>query len=282
MKSFVFIFLVFSILLTGCASSLRKQRKKYRKATSGIKYKSYKSTSKFVVNESLEGYNKQQPDSSLHINTTYAHLLLGYFWCVSDRLSFSFAESNIVEEKSNVDNDSQVRSLAQSLRSITMDHAGWHKLATLESAKSSYKMSADQVSRRKYEAAVYYLLMGSFYVKEKDFEKARPFWNGFTNEISIRWPYQIFDAAAEFQAGNTQQGLDKIKIFSQDTTVPKPVRDVLAIELKKVETDGVSSVNSSLFWYSIIGKMIWQEFKSSSHQSLNKLARSIEENSKKL
>src|SRR5687768_4193056 len=100
MKSYVFIFLVFSILLTGCASSLRKQRKKYRKATSGVKYKGYKSASKFVVNESIAGYNKQQPDSSLHVNTTYAHLLLGYFWCVSDRRSFAFAETNIVEDKS--------------------------------------------------------------------------------------------------------------------------------------------------------------------------------------
>ena len=282
MKSYIFTILVFSILLAGCSSkSLRKQRKLYKKATTGIKYKGYKTASKFVMAESMTKYNKQQPDSQ-QINTSYAHLLLGYFWTVSERWSFAFAEPEIVEEKNDVNNDSHARSLAQSLRVITMYQAGWHKLAALEATKVSLKVSSDQGSGRKYEAAVIYLLMGTLYIKEKDFNKALPFLAGFSAETGIRWPHQICDAAAEFQFGNVQQGLSKIKIVSQDPTVPKPIRDELALELAKLETQAGSPVNSSLFWPSVIGKIIWQEFRSSSNPAFNEFAKFVEDVAAKL
>jgi len=79
-----------------------------------------------------------------------------------------------------------------------------------------------------------------------------------------------------------QQGLAKVKIISQDPAVPKPIRDELAVQLEKVETHAGTSVNSSLFWPSIIGKIIWQEFRNSSNQSLNKFAKSIEDVGAKL
>jgi hypothetical protein len=282
MKPFLFIILSLFILLAGCSSkTLRKQRKQYEKATSGVKYNAYKTASKFAMAGSMEVYNDQQPDS-LQIQTPYAHLLLGYFWSASGKSSFAFAESDIVEEKSNAGNDSHVKYLAQSLRSITMNQAGWDKLATEESTKASQHVSTDQVSKAKYEAAVIYLLMGTFYITEKDFVKARPFWGGFTTETGIRWPHQICDAAAEFQVGNVQQGLVKVKIISEDPTIPKPIRDELAVQLEKVETNAGSSINSSLFWPSIIGKIIWQEFRNSSHQSLKKFAKTIEDVGAKL
>lgn len=282
MKPLLYILLSLIILFTGCSpNTLRKQRKQYEKATSGVKYKTYKTASKFAIAGSMEVYNKQQPDS-LQIHTPYAHLLLGYFWSISGKSSFAFAEADIVEEKTNESNDAQVKYLAQSLRSITMDQAGWHKLAMEESTKARQHVSTDQASRGKYEIAVIYLLMGTFHITEKDFIKARSFWGGFSTETGIHWPYQICDAAAEFQVGNVQQGLQKIKIISQDPAVPKPIRDELAVELDKVETHAGSSVNSSLFWPSIIGKIIWQEFRNSSHQSLNKIAKSIEDVGAKL
>lgn len=281
MKPLLFIILSLFILLTGCSSSLRKQRKQYEKATSGVKYKTYKTASKFALAGSMKVYNDQQPDS-LQIRTPYAHLFLGYFWSVSEKSSFAFAEANIVEEQSNESNDSHIKYLGQSLRSITMDQAGWHLLATEESTKARQNVSTGQVSRTKYEAAVIYLLMGTVHIKEKDFEKARFFWGGFATETGIHWPYQICDAAATFQVGNVQQGLQKIKIISQDPAIPKPIRDQLAVELEKVEAHAGSSVDSSLFWPSIIGKIIWQELRDSSHQSLNKFARSIENVGSKL
>lgn len=280
MKPLLLILLSLLILFAGCSSnSLRKQRKQYEKTTSGVKYKGYKTASKFAMAGSIEVYNDRQPDS-LQLHTPYAHLLLGYFWCVSGKLSFAFAEADIVEEKNNAGNDSHVKYLGQSLRSITMNQAGWYKLAMEEA--TGQNVSPDQVSRGKYEAAVIYLLMGTFYITENDFVKARPYWGGFTTETGIRWPYQICDAAAEFQVGNVQQGLAKVKIISEDPAVPQPIRDELAAQLEKVETHAGSSVNSSLFWPSIIGKIIWQEFKNSSHQSLSKVARAIEDVGAKL
>jgi hypothetical protein len=282
MKLNLFIILALFILLAGCSSNtLRKQRKKYGKATSGVKYKTYKTASKVAMTRSTKVYNDQQPDS-LKIHTPYAHLLLGYFWSVSGKSSFAFAEADIVEEKSNESNNPHVKYLAQSLRSITMDQAGWHKLAIEESTKARQNLPPDQVSKGKYEVVVIYLLMGTLYTKEKDFVKARFFWGGFATKTGIHWPYEICDASAEFQAGNMQQGLQKVKIISQDPAVPKPIRDELAVQLEKIEANAGSSVDSSFFWPSIIGKIIWQEFRNSSNQSLSKIAKGIEDIGAKL
>lgn len=282
MKPHLLIILSLLILFAGCSpNTLRKQRKQYEKATSGVKYKGYKTASKFAMGEAMEVYNDQQSDS-LKIHTPYAHLLLGYFWTVSGKSSFAFAEADIVEEKYSSGHDAHVKYHGQNLRAITMDQAGWHKLAMEEATKARQYVSTDQVSNRKYEAAVIHLLMGTFYITEKDFVKARPFWSSFGTQTGIQWPYQVCDAAAEFQVGNVQQGLVNIKIISQDPAVPKPIRDELAVQLEKIETHAGSSVNSSLFWPSIIGKIIWQEFKNSSHQSLSKVAKSIEDVGAKL
>jgi len=279
-KPFLFLLLALFILVAGCATkTLRKQRKKYKKATSGIKYKAYKSASKFTIDGSMKVYNDQQPDS-LQIHAPYAHLLLGYFWTVSDKSSFAFAEADIVEEIGIESNDSNVKYFARSLRSITMAQAGWDKIASEESEKARQYVPTNQVSKGKYEAAVINMLLGSVYIKERDFVKARVFWSGFSIETGIYWPYQICDAAAAFQVGKVQQGLQKVKVISQDPLVPQTIRDALTIELKKVEAG--SSVNSSLFWPSIVGKIIWQEFRNSSHQSLKKFAKSIEDVGSKL
>jgi hypothetical protein len=282
MKSRLYIILALSILFGACASnSLRKQRKHYKKATSGVKYNGYKTTSKYGLAGSMNAHNRQQPDS-LQIRAPYAHLFLGYFWSVSGKSSFAFAEADIVEEISNEGNDSQLKHLAQGLRAITMYQAGWDKLAAEESMRARENFSTGQASSHKHEVAAIYLLMGTLYIKEKDFDKARFFWGGFAKETGIEWPYHVCDAAGDFHAGNVQQGLQKVKTISQDPAVPKPVRDELVVQLQKVEAAAGSSVNSSWFWPSIIGKIIWQELGSSSRQSLDKLAKAIEDVTAKL
>jgi len=281
MKPIIVIILAFLLLLTGCSSNtLRKQRKQYGKATSGVKFKTYKTASKIAMTGSTEVYNHQQPDS-LQIHTPYAHLLLGYFWSISGKSSFAFAEADLVEEKGQESKDPHVEYLGQSLRSITMYQAGWDKLAKEESTKAR-QYSTDKVSKVKYEAAVIHLLMGTVYSKEKDFEKARFFWGGFATETGIHWPYQTCDAAADFQAGNVQLGLQKVKVIAQDPAVPKPIRDELTLQIEKIEKQAGASVDSSWFWPSIIGKIIWQELRNSSQQAINKFTRSIEEAAAKL
>ena len=246
-----------------------------------MKYKTYKNASKAAIFGSMEIYNHNQPDS-LVIHPPYAHLLLGYFWSISGKPTLAFAEADIVEEKGNDNNDPHTKYLAQSLRSITMYQAGWSQLAMKESAKAKQNVSADQASKGKHEAAVIYLLMGTVYAKEKDFEKAKFFWAAFATETGLQWPYQICGAAADFQAGNIQQGLQKVKVISQDPSVPKPIRDELVLQITKIEKQVGTSVNSSLFWPAIIGKILWQELKNSSQQSLSKFAKGIEEVGSKL
>ena len=280
MKSVTSCILAFSLILfTECSPP--SQREQYEEATSGLKYSAYKNASKAAILGSTEIYNHQQPDS-LKFQPPYAHLLLGYFWSISGKSSFAFAEADIVQEKGNERRDSNTKSMAQTLRSLSMYQAGWHQLAKEESAKAIQNIEEDQGSKSKNEAAVFYLLMGTVYTTEKDFEKAKFFWGGFATVTDIHWPYQICDATADFQAGNIHQGLQKVKVISQDPTVPKPIRDKFALEIEKIEKNAGASVNSSLFWPSIIGKMIWGELKTSSSQSLSKLSNSIEDIGKKL
>jgi len=72
-ETLLFIILRF-YSLRGCSSkTLRKQRKQYEKATSGVKYNATKPRQ--IAMGSMEVYNDQQPDS-LQIQTPYAHLFL--------------------------------------------------------------------------------------------------------------------------------------------------------------------------------------------------------------
>jgi hypothetical protein len=253
------------IILTAC-SSKKTERELYEDAKSGITYRTYKTTSDLVVATSVKGYNLQQPDS-LQLQPVYAHLMLGYFWSVSGKPSLAFAEADIASESP----EGNVKFLAQTLNSITMYQQGWHALAKEESTLATQHLDKKPDSKITYEASIFYLIMGTLYVKEKDFSQASFFWAGFGNETGINWPYQLSDAAAELQKGNIQTGLQKIKVITQDPTVPKALRDVLAIQITKVEQNAGSSVDSSLFWPRLIGKLLWQELKSSTDKSLQKI-----------
>lgn len=273
---YLFLFFITSILFTHCTSK-KTEREQYEDATSGITYTTYKATSKLTIAATIKTYNYQQPDS-LDLKPEYAHLLLGYFWAISGKSKLSFAEADITEES----DETNLKFLAQSMRSITMYQEGWHALAKEESVKAREGLSKNPGTSVTYEAAVFYLIMGTVYVKEKDFAQASFFWAGFGNETGIHWPYQLSDAASDFQSGKTQQGLQKVKIISQDPAVPKPLRDALKTEIEKIEKLAGTSVDSSLFWPKIITNLVWEELQKSADGSLHNLTRLVNEAKEKL
>src|SRR6185369_3399278 len=87
---------VIVLLLFGC-SSKKTEREQYEDATSGLSYRAYKTASKVALAGAVKGYNLNQPDS-MHYDPAFAHLLLGYFWSISGKTSFAFAEADIAEE----------------------------------------------------------------------------------------------------------------------------------------------------------------------------------------
>jgi hypothetical protein len=262
-------YILFFSILIGCGGD-KTEREQYEDATSGIRYNTYKATSTVTVKGSVEAYNIRQPDS-VKIQPEYVHLLLGYGWTISGKPSLAFAEAAIVEETNNA----EIVYLAQSLRSITMYQQGWHGIAKEESINAREKIAKTPGTNVTYEAAVFYLLMGTVYVKEKDFEQAKFFWAGFANETDIHWPYQLCDAAADLNSGKIQQGLQKVKVISQDPAVPQVLREALGAEITKIEKHAGSDVDSSMFWPKLISGLIWEELKDSSNSSLRKVAEMV-------
>ncbi|RAW00429.1 hypothetical protein [Pseudochryseolinea flava] len=260
--SFLFIFL----LLIACGGE-KTEHEQYEDATSGIRYNTYKTASRVTLKTSVEAYNLANADSN-KIQEPYLHLLLGYGWTISGKPTLAFAEADIVEE----DKDAKLVYLAQSLRSITMYQAGWPGIAKEEAIKAKEKVAKTPNTNVTYEAAVFYLLMGTVFVKEKDFEQAKFFWAGFATETDIHWPYQLCDAAADLNAGRIQQGLQKVKVISQDPAVPPILRAALAAEISKIEIHAGGDVDSSMFWPKLIAGLIWEELKNSSDATLRKIA----------
>lgn len=267
---------IFTLLLLSC-SSQKTEQEQYQDASSGFTYETYKAASKVAVVSSVKVYNYNQPDS-VQLNTAFVHLLLGYSWSVAGKPSLAFAEADLAEEKS----DTNLKFLAQSLRSITMYQQGWHTLANEESKMAHQNLKQGYESDVVYEAVIFYLIMGTLHVKEKDFEQAKFFWAGFGNETGIHWPYQLCDAAADLQAGKVQQGLQKIKLLTQDPSVPQSLREALKIEIEKIEVHAGTTVDSSLFWPKLIAGLLWDEIQNSSTGSLQKIATLVTDIKKKL
>lgn len=274
---FYFLVLLSAFLFLGSCGSPKTEREQYEEASSGVMYATYKGASKVLITTTVESYNLRTPDS-LHLEPMYAHLLLGYFWSISHKPSLAFAEAEITEEN----NETDLKYLAQSLRSITMYQEGWHDLAKEESINAKVHLAKKPGTSVSYEASVFYLIMGSVYVKEKDFAQAKFFWAGFGNESGIQWPYLLCDAAADIQGGNVQLGLKKIKVIAQDPAVPLPLREALTIQLEKIEKQAGASVDSSLFWPTLIAKLLWEELKTSTDGALHTLAHLVDSAREKL
>jgi hypothetical protein len=276
-RSSILIALIVIITFSNCGSK-KTEREQYEATTSGVMYSTYKATSKLSVGTALKAYNLQKPDTLPSLNPTYAHILLGYFFSVSGKSKFAFAEVEIVEE----DKDEEVKFLAQSLRSITMLQEGWPELAKAESVSAKQNLAKTPNTQVPYEVSIFYLVMGSVLVKEKDFAQAKFYWAGFSTETGINWPYQLCDAVADLQVGRAQQGLQKIKVISQDPAVPEELRLVLKTEIEKIEQHAGAEVDSSLFWPKLIAAVLWDEIKTSSKGSLQQITEMIDEIKKKL
>jgi len=270
-------FIVIAVLLLVACSSEKTEQEQYEDATSGLSYRTYKAASTVAFAGALKGYNIGRPDS-VHYDPAYAHLLLGYFWSISGKTSLAFAEAEIAE----ANDEPSVKYLARGMRSIIMYQKGWRGLAKAELDSARARVPVKASSSIVYEAAVFYMIMGTACVKENDFEHARFFWAGFGIETSIHWPYQICDAVYDIQNNRFKQGIGKIKIISQDPFVPKSLRDALAIEIGKIEKYKGTSIDSSLFWPSLISNLLWDELKKSTDESLVKMTTLIEKLKKDL
>ncbi len=270
-----YILLSFLLLAIGCSKE-KTERELYEETTSSFTYKTYKAASSTAVGPAVTLYNHELPDSITPIKTEYAHLLLGYLWTISKKPAMAFAEADLAQEST----DEDVRYLAQSLRSIAMYEQGWDTLAREESqlAKSQLRKSKSDVQ---YEATVFYMLLGLAKAYEKDFNGSKFYWAGFANETGIHWPYQLTDAIADLQANRLQQGLQKLKVLSQDKAVPESLRTTLAAQIEAIEKKG-GDVESPLFWPKLISSLVIDELKKSSSGQITGLLNMLEGLMKKL
>lgn len=265
----IYILLSFLLLVIGCSKE-KTERELYEETTSSFTYKTYRAASSTTVGPAVTLYNHERPDSIAPVKTEYAHLLLGYLWTISKKPAMAFAEADLAQESS----DEDVRYLAQSLRSIAMYEQGWDTLAREESqlAKSQLRKSKSEVQ---YEATVFYMLLGLAKAYEKDFNGSKFYWAGFANETGIHWPYQLTDAIADLQANRLQQGLQKLKVLSQDKAVPESLRTTLAAQIEAIENKG-GDVESPLFWPKLISSLVIDELKKSSSGQITGLLNMLE------
>lgn len=263
------------MLVIGCSKE-KTERELYEETTSSFTYKTYKAASSTAVGPAVKLYNHELPDSITPVKTEYAHLLLGYLWTISKKPAMAFAEADLAQEST----DEDVRYLAQSLRSIAMYEQGWDTLAREESqlAKSQLRKSNSGIQ---YEATIFYMLLGLAKVYEKDFNQSKFYWAGFANETGIHWPYQLTDAIADLQANRVQQGLQKLKVLSQDEAVPESLRITLTEQIQAIEKKG-GDVASPLFWPKLISSLVLDELKKSSSGQLTGLLNMLEGLMKKL
>ncbi len=264
-------FILLSLLLFAIGCSKEKtERELYEETTSSFTYKTYKAASSAAVGPAVKLYNHELPDSITPVKTEYAHLLLGYLWTISKKPAMAFAEADLAQEST----DDDVRYLAQSLRSIAMYEQGWDTLAREESqlAKSQLRKSKSEIQ---YEATVFYMLLGLAKAYEKDFNQSKFYWAGFANETGIHWPYQLTDAIADLQANRIQQGLQKLKVLSQDEAVPEALRIALAEQIQAIEKKG-GDVESPLFWPKLISSLVLDELKKKSSGQITGLLTMLE------
>ncbi|MFD0999776.1 hypothetical protein ACFQ21_10675 [Ohtaekwangia kribbensis] len=264
-----YILLSLLLLVIGCSKE-KTERERYEETTSSFTYKTYKAASATTVGPAVTLYNHELPDTIAPVKTEYAHLLLGYLWTISKKPAMAFAEADLAQEST----DEDVRYLAQSLRSIAMYEQGWDTLAREESqlAKSQLRKSKSEVQ---YEATVFYMLLGLVKAYEKDFNQSKFYWAGFANETGIHWPYQLTDAIADLQANRLQQGLQKLKVLSQDKAVPESLRITLAEQIEAIEKKG-GDVESPFFWPKLISSLVIDELKKTSSGQLTGLLNMLE------
>jgi hypothetical protein len=261
--------LFFMALFWSACSGEKTQEELYEDATSGVRFKTYKTASGAALGPAVRLYNSQKADSLPPVDPAYAHLLLGYGWTVSGKPTLAFAEADLAEETG----DSTARYLAASLRAIGMYEQGWDTLARHESQRR--KLMRKPGSDAVYEAAVFYMLMGLMKAYERDFAQSKFFWAGFGNETQIHWPYKLTDAIDDVQQNRLQTALIKLKALSQDPDVPPALQQALAEQITLIETKA-GDVNSRLFWPRLISALVLEQLRKSSNAQLASVVQMVE------
>jgi hypothetical protein len=272
------VILLFSILTSSC-SKKKSQKEQYEEMLSSFKYKTYKAASVTTLSPTVKVYNEQTgKDTTVVADESVIRLLLGYNWAVGSKSEFAFAEADIIDADAK---EEQYKFLTRSLRSIVMYENGWDSLAKQESDLAIKMASGQSKGETKAQVGGFYLIMGTMFVKRKDYGQARFYFAGFGQTTGINWPYQICDAMYDMDRGETREGLRKVKKMTQDPSVPEAVRLALIPPLEEIEKT-TGDVNSSFFWPRTISSILFKEMKNSGNAQLQKITKLVEEVSEKV
>ena len=261
--SFLLLFLVWS-----CGSNKPSEKEQYEKVRDSFTYKTYKLLSKGSVSLLAEGYNKTIDSAGWKVEDSYLRLMLGYFWAISNKPAFAFAEADILTENSGSGN---LNYLASMLNSCTMYEQGWTTLAKEESDKGmSLASSNGDPTMVELETMVFHLLVGTVCVQEENYDAAKFHFAGFAQLTGVDFPYKLIDIMIDVKKGDIQTGMQKAKIMADDPNVPESLRTELKSIVADVEKKG-GDVNSSLFWPKIISSIIMDELQKSSRKGVSGL-----------
>ncbi|HVD98519.1 MAG TPA: hypothetical protein VNB90_09975 [Cytophagaceae bacterium] len=219
-------FFLLLFLFAGSCGKHKTEKQQYEQAHSSIKYKTYKAVSEKMEIVSANGVRKE--------NELFMRLLLAYNWAITGQDVFAFAESDLVSGRSNIPSE---KVLAHAINSIVMYQNGWNKLVKEESAEvqeAIHKNPGEDTIR--FHQAVFHLVMGALAVHQENFAAARFHYTAFGEATHIYWPAQLADALGDFQKGDEQMGIDKIKEMTQNNAIPAEMRLILAENLGKAET----------------------------------------------
>lgn len=282
MNQFVFfrhssLLLLGTLLLFACGKE-KTERERYEEVRSSFKYKTYKALSEKLTYDMVQVQGV--PMRAKEGDELYMRLLLGYNWAIAKKDAFAFAESDIVNERTNTPSE---KFLAHSINAITMYENGWLELAKEESALANSAVNKSPGNDTiRAQVAIFHLIMGTLSIKDKDFDAARFHFAGFGQVTNIHWPYQLVDALADIQKGDVQTGLKKIKRMSENPAVPAEIRVILANGIAEVEKNTGGDVDSSLFWPRAISGILLEQLKNSGIKELEKAGEQLDKLKEKL
>jgi hypothetical protein len=264
--------LILSLSFLFSCKSNKTEEEQYQDMVTSLKYKTYKMASETSIPASIKVYKAGLKTESQPVNQKFLRLVLGYNWAVTQQPEFAFAEADIITAESKLGNE---KFLAQLLRSIVMYENGWNTIAKKESDLAFQNVAKKDVPTIKNEVIVFHLIVGTAYLKQKDFASAKVQFAGFGAQTGINWPYQLCDAANDIDKGDVQTGLKKFKVMSDDPAVPEAVRTPLKEALTEIEKS-TGDVNSSMFWPKAITSILFKQLKESANEEIQQMMKMVE------
>jgi hypothetical protein len=270
--------LVLLVFVASCSRE-KTEKEKYESATSGTKYKLYKTLSKNTVGPAFLVYDLARPKDSARTSEPVLRLLLGYSWAVSQKTTFAFAECDIIQ---NSDADAETKFLANVLTAVAMYEEGWKNLAAAEANKGMKLLNKNpDMKYSKEHIMIFHLLMGTVCIYEKELRTAKFHFQGFGEATGIKWPALLVDAMADLNDGKIQQGLKKVKALSKDPSIPRELRDHLATTIAEIEKK-TGSVDAFLFWPRMVSWILFDDIKKAGWKGFGKVADFVNDMREKL